>query len=165
MGLVSMVLSFARRGRNNDVKVNLGGTEVVQAEHFSPSGDDSPPLSEDRAYVGETQRSGMWAALGYLDSTQKVSEPGECRRYARSTEGSVVSVIHQRNDGSVEISNDIGTITLDPSGNIILNGVTIDPAGNLIATSLSAPIVTAGAVSLGTHTHSGGAVPPPDGGG
>jgi len=186
MGLVAVVLSFTRRVtqgvKHNDVKVDLGGGELVQAEHFAPSGDDSPPLPADYAYVAPSSRTGSAAALGYSDEVnEKTALPGEVRRYARNEDNEVVSQIHQRRDGSIAILNDGAAFNIAPdgsttlevgaglfqmaaSGDVTINGVTISTAGFVVAASVVAPVITGGGVTLSTHTHSSGQVPPPDSG-
>lgn len=150
MGMIAKVLSFVRRGKASDVKVDPGGGFNVTGNHFSAPGDDSQPIPGDYAAATSNQRSGGESIVGYVDS---VNEPkanaGEKRIYGRDAEtGAMVCEIWMKNDGSVHLQNDNGvfriladgTITganengsfeLEPGGDFFVNGATIDKDGNI----------------------------------
>lgn len=173
MGLIARVVSFVRNGLRDDVKVNLAGRDFAIGQHYGPVGDDSPPLPNDYVAVVPHSRAGSVSCVAYGSTDlAKVSEPGEIRRVARDSTGAAVSEIHQRGDGTILITNYSGVIEMQPSGDVIINGVVIDTASNITtsahistatldasaaitAGSVAAPTVTAGPVSLGTHVHSG----------
>lgn len=68
-------------------------------------------------------------------------------------------------DGSITGDNDGGSFQLQAGGDFLVNGVTIDTSGNI---STGGTIQGQGVtdtttnVTVGTHTHNGGAVPAPD---
>jgi hypothetical protein len=87
-----------------DIKVDLGGGDVVDAELFQPAGFDAKPLPGDAAAHREGD-GGRPQALGFSDpKNASKAAPGEVRVYARSPDGTPVSEIWMKGDGSVEIT-------------------------------------------------------------
>ncbi len=56
-----------------------------------------------------------------------------------------------KNDGSIDMRNGAGYITVAANGTVTINGVTIDPQGNVV----SPTDVTASGISLKSHAHGG----------
>ena len=145
------VKSFAHTERNNDkvseVTVDPGGGDNISPDNYAPAGDDSRPLPEDLAVVVPIEGTGVGAVVGYLDpKNDQKSGAGEVRRYARDSNGVSVAEIWLKNDGSVVISNDNGSVELKTNGEIDANGAIIDTTGD---------VTTPEGVSLRNHVHVG----------
>lgn len=150
-----------------DVAVDPGGQAQVTATHYADPGDDSRPLPGDSVALETSSGTGNAQATGYLDpKVTPVAGEGEKRIYARSAPGVVVASIHLKADGSIVVTNEAGgSIEMQPSGDVIINGVTIDTDGNVTTTGE----VTAGVsgIPLSTHIHphpfgpTSGPTPPP----
>lgn len=167
MGIMAKVLSTLKTRRGsadyNQIKVNSGAGVNLRGEQFSGAGDDSIPLPGDYAVTVEIPRQGGVAIVGFVDpGNASAVNPGEKRSYSRSSDGTIVAQVYLKNDGSVIIDNDNGSITLDAGGDITLNGVTIDASGNVtVPTSIN----LAGK-ELNGHNHailSGSSAPGPTG--
>lgn len=188
MGLISTVLSYARiasrsGAKVSDVKHDPGGGANETGEHFQAANQDAVPLPGDYLLTVSVQRTGGEAVVGFIDPNQEqTAEPGEYRAYARDADGAQVVQLHLKADGSAELSNDSGSVTLAASGQVKaqnvagfidltaggtvnINGVTIDPAGNVTSPAVvTAPLLAAGSsvtiagvpVPDETHTHSAG---------
>lgn len=163
MGMIAKVLSSTPITKDNikatETKVDKGGGYNRTGLQYSAPGDDSQPLPDDSSALIETQQTGGVAAVGYLDpKNDQKAQVGEKRIYARQADGTSICEIWLQADGTIAISNDNGSISLTPageieaangSGNIRLesggdvdiNGVTIDTSGN---------ITTTGTVDAGT---------------
>lgn len=134
MGLIAAVIAFARRADHSEATIDPGGGSNITADHFADPGDDSYPLDTDYALIVSTGRTGGGAAVGYVDPvTTKKAGPGEKRIYARDTAGTVICEIWLQNDGTIEIQNDNGSITLASNGDVNINGVIIDAGGGITA--------------------------------
>lgn len=172
MGRIATVLSHARRALRGalfgDVKMELGGGDIVTGEHFQPAGYDGVPLPGDKALAVDILRGGGVATAGTVDTSNAGSaQPGEARIYARNGGGAVVVQVFARADGSVVINNGNGSFTLEPGGDVTINGVRIDTDGNIETpgdvtsegTVTGETDVVAGVapatVGLRTHTHTG----------
>ena len=88
MGLLAVIKSFVRTTRNgfkiSDVQVDVGGGNVITAEHMSSPGDDAFPLVTDYALVSSVDRSGGGVISGYADLiNDPVAEKGDKRIYGR----------------------------------------------------------------------------------
>ena len=107
-------------------KIQSYANDNSNARVFSPSGVDSRPLDDDVCYTEDSRDIiGGKDILGYADpSNEPVSEKGECRIYARDTEGLIVGSLHLKNDGKLEIN-----INADADLNIG-NNATINISGN-----------------------------------
>lgn len=173
MGFLATVLEFTRSvvdgAQAPEVKVDRGGGDAVTGYHFAPPGDDAQPLKSDVAYLGRTEGKGTAQVLGYQDPANAgLAGPGERRLYARSADGTVVAQLWLKADGTVVLSNDLGSVELAADGTITatngqasaalaidgaaslsnaLGGIAVDAAGNVTATT---PLGTFGA---GTHLH------------
>ena len=74
----------------------------VTAETFAPSGDDSPPLPDDRVVLVQTDGTGNFVAVGVLSVSQG-AKPGERILYSRDSDGAVKAAISLLNDGKIEM--------------------------------------------------------------
>lgn len=122
-GLIAIVRDFTRKVRNGanvaDVQADTGGSYDLTFEDYPPSGDDSPPLPSDSVGGVEVQGTGRVITSGYVDTRNAgIAEGGEVRRYARSSDGTIISSVYQRKDGSVTIENDKGSMSLGAGGAI-----------------------------------------------
>ncbi|MCH9712745.1 MAG: hypothetical protein K0U20_08995 [Proteobacteria bacterium] len=122
---VAKILAFVRtlRGETTnvtDIEVDIGGGDIRTAEHFSTPGDDSFPLKTDYTIVADMPRGGGKAAVGYIDPVNTpLSKEGDKRVYGRNPDGTTVNQVWLQNDGSVVVSNDKGSIILNPDGGSI----------------------------------------------
>lgn len=69
---------------------------------FSSSGDDSPPLENDRIILVSIDGNGKFAAAGVLSVSQG-AKPGEKILYSRNEDGEVQAVLSLLNDGKVKL--------------------------------------------------------------
>ena len=69
---------------------------------FTPSGDDSPPLENDRIILVSIDGNGKFAAVGVLTVSQG-AKPGEKILYSRNSDGEVQAVLSLLNDGKVTL--------------------------------------------------------------
>ncbi len=127
MGLIAIIKDFFR-GESNGAKVNKltidgGGGANKTTELFSAVGDDSQPLKTDYVYAGETQETGGFASLGFVDPLNEgITKPGEKRIYSRDSDGVIVASIYLKNDGSIVFANDNGMLELTAAGLFEING-------------------------------------------
>lgn len=149
MGRVGRFLSFIKGTGRNESRSDIGAGDIIEAVHFSPPGDDSPPMPGDYSANMENSPSGTFVAVGYIDPNNESSaSPGEKRIYARGGDGQQVSQVYQKNDGSVEISNLAGgSVLMESGGDVLINGVRITTDGE---------IITPQGVVLNNHKHSQG---------
>lgn len=140
MGLISKLLSFTRVNRHDsnlsDVKVDPGGGPYVTAEHFAPAGDDSHPLPTDYPLIIRVQKTGKYAAIGYIDpNNAQTAEPGGKRIYGRDPEGNQVNELWLKNDGDILADNDAAYIEIKADGTITADNdsgsIVITPAGQI----------------------------------
>ena len=109
----------------------------VTAETFAPSGDDSPPLPEDRIVLVQTDGTNNFVAVGVLSVSQG-AKPGEKILYSRDENGEVMAAIKLLNDGSIQVQTfgDAGINLTDKAGNVIetsSDGIKLtDKNGNVI---------------------------------
>lgn len=109
----------------------------VTAETFAPSGDDSPPLPEDRIVLVQTDGTNNFVAVGVLSVSQG-AKPGEKILYSRDENGEVKAAIKLLCDGSIQMQTfgDAGINFTDKAGNVIetsSDGIKLtDKNGNVI---------------------------------
>jgi len=123
MGFLARVLSFRRTTRNGarveDVEVKPGGTSSVTLEQTGPPGDDSPPLDTDFAAGLDVEATGRGVAVGYADPKNAgQAAQGEKRFYSRDSSGDIQATIHLKGDGTIELRNASGSVTLQAAGDI-----------------------------------------------
>lgn len=71
------------------------------ADFYAASGDDAPPLENDRIALIGVDGTGNFAAIGVLMVSQG-AEPGERILYSRDSDGNVQAVLKLLGDGSIE---------------------------------------------------------------
>jgi hypothetical protein len=74
----------------------------VTAETFAPSGDDSPPLPEDRVVLVSVDGTGNFVSVGVLSVSQG-AKPGERILYSRNSDGEAMAALKLLNDGKIEM--------------------------------------------------------------
>lgn len=74
----------------------------LTAETFAPSGDDSPPLPDDRIVLVQVDGTGSFVAVGVLSRSQG-AKPGERILYSRDEDGEVQAALRLLNDGKIEM--------------------------------------------------------------
>lgn len=74
----------------------------VTAETYAPSGDDSPPLADDRVVLIPVDGTGNFVSVGILSKSQG-AKPGERILYSRDSNGEIKAIIKLLNDGKMEM--------------------------------------------------------------
>lgn len=74
----------------------------LTADTFAASGDDSPPLAEDRIVLVQVDGTGNFVAVGVLTESQG-AKPGEKILFSRNDKGEVQAALKLLNDGKVEM--------------------------------------------------------------
>lgn len=82
------------------VEAYLGAN--ITAETFAASGDDSPPLADDRIVLVKIDGSGNFAAIGVLTESQG-AKPGEKILFSRDKDGEVQAAVKLLGDGKIEM--------------------------------------------------------------
>jgi hypothetical protein len=160
MSRIAIVISFERTTRDGvpieEIKVDSSG-DATTHDHYQPPGEDSPPLPGDYAVLVESDDgAGEEKIVGYSDPVNEgVAEPGERRQYARDADGNVVVSIHMKADGSLEISNENGSLTLEVDGSVSASG-DLSVAGDL---TVGGSVIADGSVTAGADVVAGNAVP------
>lgn len=88
----------------------------VTAKAYGASGDDAPPLENDRVLLVPVEGTGNYAVAGVLGKSQG-AKPGERILYSRDKDGNVRAVVHLMNDGSVSV------VCMDDNGNELISGL------------------------------------------
>ena len=70
---------------------------------YGPSGDDSPPVKDDRILLVQTDGTGKFVAAGVLTVSQG-AKPGEKILFSRNSDGEVQAVLKMLEDGKVELT-------------------------------------------------------------
>ena len=101
----------------------------LTAETFAASGDDSPPLAEDRIILVQVDGTGNFVAVGVLSESQG-AKPGEKILYSRNENGEVQAALRLLNDGKIEMASP-ADIQLDAKGNLKISAEgNIDASGS-----------------------------------
>ena len=129
------------------VKASLHAGENVNAEVYSPSGDDSPPLPDDMGFFTQDESTGGVVNVGAIDQVNAPeAEPGEKRFYARDSAGNIVAVVWLKADGTIELNgtadNAVRFLALDTALQLLVAAVNAALATKLDGAG------TAGAVAL-----------------
>jgi hypothetical protein len=77
--------------------------EKIQAMLYGSSGDDSPPLEEDRVLMIQIDGSGKYSIAGVLSKSQGAN-PGEKILYSRNSSGVKQATIYLKGDKSIIIN-------------------------------------------------------------
>ena len=148
MGFIATIIDILKRA----LRIDSGGGNIITAENYLPSGDDSKPLKSDYPLAVTTLKSGAAAVVGFTDlKNEPKAAQGEKRLYSRDPNtGITIAEFWLKGDGSIRGSNSLGFFELDVGGNFKTNGVTINPSGNI-----DAPSITINGIPFGTHVHGG----------
>lgn len=138
-----------------ELKIDIGGGEIITVPLYSAAGIDSKPCLDDYVVCAETVGYSGQSAVGFLDR-QNVSgaKEGEIRIVGRGESGPEVSEIYLKNDGGMSLNNHVASIDLDSEGTIEARtgpgSIRMDIAGNITITSGPGSIVMtpAGVVSI-----------------
>ena len=142
MGIVSEVLS----AEGKDIKSDRGSGDNVTAQHFSAPGDDSLPLKGDYSALSQATGTGRQTSVGYRDGKlEGKAAPGEKRIYARSGPGEMSCEVWLKSTGEVIITNTVGTFVMQPTGDVVINGIILKADGS--------DIILATGKSLMHHSH------------
>jgi hypothetical protein len=120
---IGKVLSTERTDSGVDVKVDMGGGDIVTAEHFAPPGEDSLPMVGDDALVEEADGAGARTVVGYDDpENEGVAAEGERRIYSRQADGTPAVEYWLKANGDAVIKGHVaaGTLLLDWPGVVIV---------------------------------------------
>lgn len=148
-GLTAKLLSFYRTTRGSAKlsagKIDPGAGANRTGDVVCPANEDAVPLPGDYTAALEVQGTGRVVLVGFVNTqdTQK-AQAGEKRIYARDAGGAEVVELWLKSDGSATLSNGAGYLTLEASGEVIINGATITTGGD---------VITAAGISLDGHTH------------
>lgn len=96
--------------------VEIYAGENVTAKTYGASGEDAPPLENDRVLLVPIEGTGNYSVAGVLGKSQG-AKPGERILYSRDEDGNVRAVIHMMNDGSVSV------VCIDENGNELISGI------------------------------------------
>lgn len=88
----------------------------VTAKAYGASGDDAPPLENDRVLLVPVEGTGNYIVAGVLGKSQG-AKPGERVLYSRDKDGNVRAVVHLMNDGSISV------VSKDKNGNELISGI------------------------------------------
>ena len=141
MGRVAEVLAATRRVIRGipvlSVKLSRGGGANATADHYGPSGDDSPPIVGDFAHSSGGPGSGQEQITGYHD-TQNPGEalPGEKRLYARTEDGAIVGTIWIKRDGTIRIETSGPVIVDSPDVRLGDGSAPVATAGDLVSVTV-----------------------------
>ncbi len=110
------------------------------ADFYAASGDDAPPLENDRIALIDIDGTGNFAAIGVLMVSQGAN-PGERILYSRNSDGEVQAVLKLLGDGTIqgiapknfEVTTD-EDIKLEASGDVGIKGTNIKMEGKIEAT-------------------------------
>jgi hypothetical protein len=72
---------------------------------YTPAGDDSLPLPDERLILIKVDGNGKYVVAGVLTPSQG-AKPGEKYLFGRDPDGKVTSLIKMLNDGTVNVSNE-----------------------------------------------------------
>ena len=125
------------------VKVDPGGGPLVTLDVVGPAGDDSPPLVLDYALGVPARGEGRAVAVGFADPTHVgLAGKGERRLFARDLLGNPVCTVWLRDDGTIELFNNVANVKISSVGTIEAKNAN----GSLVLSSagaLSAAVKTA----------------------
>ena len=118
------------------------------ADFYAASGDDAPPLEDDRIALIDVDGTGNYAAIGVLMVSQG-AKPGERILYSRNSDGDVQAVLKLLEDGTIEgispggykltteknfeLSTD-GDVKIEASGDAGIKGTNVKIEGQVEAT-------------------------------
>lgn len=164
MGRVAEVLAATRRMIRGvpvlSIKLSRGGGANATADHYGPSGDDSPPLPGDFAHSSAGPGSGQEQITGYHDPRNPgVALPGEKRLYVRDEDGEIVGTIWMKRDGTIRIETDGPVIVDSPDVRLGDGSAPIATAGDLVTVIVPA-LAVGGVLATPSNPAQAGVVVP-----
>lgn len=156
MGLIAKILRYTRGNPEADeITADPGGGNIITINPAQPAGDDSQPLPDDFVVaVGVPGLNRMISVNVFDVQSERVSEPGDKRIYARKTDRTTACQIWLKSNGTVLIDNGSGSITLKSDGVVNINGATISTDGTITSpTAVVSPSVVADGKELTDHDH------------
>ena len=106
MARVRQILTTTKKDVSvREVNAELALDQTVLAELAAASGDDAPPLPDDRVVLVRRSESGAWVAVGVIDPTYTPqAAPGERRLYGRDSDGVEAAFIWLKGSGVLELN-------------------------------------------------------------
>ena len=124
---------------------------------YGPSGDDSPPVKDDRILLVETDGTGKFVAAGVLTVSQG-AKPGEKILFSRNSDGEVQAILKMLEDGKVELATP-EDVKIENDKNITLKSgadMSLDASSGKMEVKSTETTLTGGMVKCkGTATPSG----------
>lgn len=168
MGLIATIKQVLRQQRTvpvDDIEADIGGGDLVTSENFAPIGEDAVPLPGDQVFTVPRSGQGRDVAVGFIDpKAEQLAQGGERRLYSRDGAGAKVAQIWLKQDGSITLSNDNGSFTLNANGS--MRGESggaffeLENGGDFIANDArmtsDGDVVTSDGISLRQHVHTQG---------
>lgn len=141
MGRVGNILDIEQNSTDGthttDIKIDVGGGEVIRAPQAAPAGIDCTPLTTDKAITSSAPGDSGQNVVGYVDPKNPSKSDG-VYLYSRSADGSPVADVWLKSDGSVVVTTSGATIEATAAGAVTVEGA----SGGKIA------IEVTGAVSM-----------------
>ena len=125
------------------VETHYGQNQLC--DQYGPSGEDAPPIKDDRVLLVKVEGSGRFVSAGVLTQSQD-AEPGDKKMYSRDSDsGDVKAYIWLKNDGSIEIESkdkisikagadvelDAGSNNVTFKGAVKVTGVSFEAGGTV----------------------------------
>ena len=164
MGRIGVVLGFEQRTiagvKFGEVKVDFGASDVATCLFYPQPGFDTWPIAGDFAFCSDAPGGGGYVVSGIVDPKlgSLPSAAGESVVYSRRGPGDIAAIMRLRADGSIDIND--GAVTIAADGAVSI-AASLSVAGDVAADG----DVTAGTLSLTSHTHAAGLLVAPSGGG
>lgn len=94
-----------------EIKVDVGGGEILLVPYVSTSGFDTPPLDGDYVAMIDNLGDDTATAVSTADPLyEPQAEKGELRLYGRDNEGAEVNYFWFKQDGIVELNGDVNAM-------------------------------------------------------
>ncbi|MBP7735958.1 MAG: hypothetical protein KA369_08300 [Spirochaetes bacterium] len=121
MGLIGKIVRSQVEDGIREIVTELFKDYTRRSYQICPPGIDANPLPDDQGVlIMIDENPGKSVQIGVLPK-QSVKK-GEIRLYSRDENGEIKAIVHLKDDGEIEVSNDNGGLTLKPDGDIELNG-------------------------------------------
>jgi len=102
--------------------VDAGSGASKQADLYLPPGVDAMPQPGDLVVLVNAVGNDGPVVVAVLDGITPDDEAGWVRLYSRDSDGAAIAWVRLKGDGSLELANDNGTIEMDASGIVSING-------------------------------------------
>lgn len=107
-------------------------------DQYGPSGEDAPPIKDDRILIVKVEGTGKYVAAGVLTVSQG-AKPGEKIIYSRDADsGDVKAVLSLLNDGTIKIDSP-KDMNIEGKGTITIKGKTKVTGGSFECGGTVAP--------------------------